>query len=477
MTDDTHLLRQFATDRDEPAFAELVRRHVDLVYSAALRQLGGDHHRAQEVTQMVFTDLSRKAAALVRHPVLPAWLHRSTYFAALRLRRSESRRQRYEAAAGRDPVLSAGQATPEAWEAVRPVLDEAIDGLDERDRRAIVLRYFSSAAFGELGRQLGLNENAARMRVERALGKLRERLERKGIKSSSGALAAALTGHAISAAPSGVGVAVTNAAVAGAGTAAGTWLAFMSSSKLPISLAATVILGSASMVTLQERANRRASDEVAAAAAETGALSALAERNQQMRTAAQETLALQKDGAGLPALRAYAKVLEARASPPGPAPAASQGTARTTRLDDGQSVFDIAKLDQRPKALRQIRPQYPTALRDSGVSGEALVDFVVGSDGRVYNAYAVSGTVNGESAAATDSAAFEVSAASRGNGGASPEPPKLDASAFENAAVQAVNQWTFQPGQMNGQSVNTHMQVPIVFSIASAPPPTAATWF
>ncbi len=476
MTDDTHLLRQFATDRDEPAFAELVDRYVDLVYSAALRQMAGDHHRAQEVTQMVFTDLSRKAAALVRHPVLPAWLHRSTYFAALRLRRSESRRKRYEEAAGREPSLSAAESAQEAWELVRPVLDEAIDGLDERDRRAVLLRYFSSAAFGDLGRQLGLNENAARMRVERALGKLRERLERKGIKSSSGALAAALTGHAISAAPSGLAAAAAKAALTSPGAAAGAWIAFMSSSKLPLSLAATVILGGASVVSLQERAIRRTSDEVVAAADTTNALGALEAQNQQMRASAREALLLQRDAASLPALRTYAKVLEERANRPAPAADASPAAPRP-RLDDTQSAYDPTKLDRMPKALMQVRPQYPAALRALGASGEALVDFIVGSDGRVYNAYAVSASVNGEADPSPDSPQFVVSATRRGNVGSTSDSTGTDASAFENAAVQAVSQWTFQPGQLNGQSVYTHMRVPIVFSIAPAPAPTAATWF
>ena len=83
MTDDAELLRRYAEDRSEASFAELVRRHVDLVYSAALRQCRGDHHRAQEVTQMVFADLARKASSISRHPVLPAWLHRSSRLAAL----------------------------------------------------------------------------------------------------------------------------------------------------------------------------------------------------------------------------------------------------------------------------------------------------------------------------------------------------------------------------------------------------------
>src|SRR5271163_4092396 len=138
MTDDAELLRRYADDRSEAAISELVNRHVDLVYSSALRQCRGDHHRAQEVTQMVFGDLARKASALVRHPVIPAWLHRSSRLAALDLFRKEGRRQKYERAAGAEAAATGEAGEAVAWEEVGPVLDEAIDGLDERDRQAIL---------------------------------------------------------------------------------------------------------------------------------------------------------------------------------------------------------------------------------------------------------------------------------------------------------------------------------------------------
>src|ERR1017187_1203497 len=203
MTDDAVLLRRYAADRSEAAVAELVRRHVDLVYSAALRQVDGDHHRAQEVTQMVFIDLTRKAAALVHHPLLPAWLHRSSCLAALSVRRREGRRLKYERAAACEAAVAGAGGDAAGWDDVRPVLDEAIDRLGEGDRQAILLRFFANRPFGEVGQHLSLTENAARMRVERALGKMREFLARRGVTSSSAALAAALSGQAVAAAPAG----------------------------------------------------------------------------------------------------------------------------------------------------------------------------------------------------------------------------------------------------------------------------------
>jgi protein TonB len=91
----------------------------------------------------------------------------------------------------------------------------------------------------------------------------------------------------------------------------------------------------------------------------------------------------------------------------------------------------------------QVRPEYPLQMRQSGAAGEALVDFIVGSDGKVYNAFAATST----------------------------DPT------FADSAVKAVSQWTFKPGQVSGQNVYTHMQVPIVFTLSSEPPPTPDTWF
>ena len=96
MFDDHQLLRRYANDCCEAAFAELVSRYVNLVYSAALRRAGGDAHLAQDVAQLVFTDLARKARTLSREIVLAGWLHRATRFAAAQLIRGERRRQRRE---------------------------------------------------------------------------------------------------------------------------------------------------------------------------------------------------------------------------------------------------------------------------------------------------------------------------------------------------------------------------------------------
>jgi DNA-directed RNA polymerase specialized sigma24 family protein len=99
MTDEAKLLRRYAEEKSEAAFAELVRRRIDFVYAVALRKVGGDAHLAEDVAQQVFVDLARKAAKLAHHAVLSGWLFTSTHYAATQLVRAERRRRAREAKA------------------------------------------------------------------------------------------------------------------------------------------------------------------------------------------------------------------------------------------------------------------------------------------------------------------------------------------------------------------------------------------
>ena len=128
MIEDAELLRRYAADRDESAFAELVRRHLGFVYHAALRQCGGDAHRAEDVAQAVFTDLARKAGRLARRPVLAGWLYTSTRYAAAQAVRTEARRQvREQEAHAMNELLAPSPAESAAeWERLRPVIDDEI---------------------------------------------------------------------------------------------------------------------------------------------------------------------------------------------------------------------------------------------------------------------------------------------------------------------------------------------------------------
>ena len=240
INDDTALLRRYAEEGHEPAFTELVRRHVDLVYGAALRRTGGDAHRAAEVAQHVFTTLARDARKLARHPQLAAWLHTAMRNAALNLMISEQRRQARETAALALNSVGGGGAAGPAWEQVQPLLDAAIDELPETDRAAVVLRFLERRPFAEIGAALRVSEDAARVRTDRALDKLRVILGRRGVTSTVAALGAVMAGQAMVAAPAGLAasLALGSLAAAGVGASATTFFSILS-----IKLVTTAALG------------------------------------------------------------------------------------------------------------------------------------------------------------------------------------------------------------------------------------------
>jgi len=261
MTPDSELLRRYAGTQSEEAFAELVRRHLDLVYSAALRQVNGDTHLAQDVAQTVFTDLARKAASLSRRATLTGWLYTSAHFAAAKIARTENRRRDREEIFMREPI---SETAPELdWQKLRPTLDEVMHELKEADREAILLRYFENRAFAEIGGKLGLNENAARMRVERALEKLRAVFLRRGVAATT-ALASVISANAIQLAPANLAATVTTASLAAAGTGTFTFLKIMTATKLKFAIGTVVVAAVATAFVLlnQAQKNLRAENEL-----------------------------------------------------------------------------------------------------------------------------------------------------------------------------------------------------------------------
>lgn len=215
MTESHDLLIEYVRNGNESAFKELVVRYLDLVYSTALRKLGGDTHLAKDVAQTVFLHLARKAPQLSRSVMLGGWLHRATCNVAASFARTERRRQARERLAVQMNTLANNSAG--SLDLLAPVLDDAIGQLQQEDRTAILLRFFERRDFRSVGVVLGSSEDAARMRVSRALEKLHILLKRKGFTISVAALSAGLAAEAVSAAPAGLAMSIAGSALAGAG--------------------------------------------------------------------------------------------------------------------------------------------------------------------------------------------------------------------------------------------------------------------
>jgi RNA polymerase sigma factor (sigma-70 family) len=214
---DMDLVRAYARDNSEEAFAALVSRHVNLVYSAAWRKTGNPA-AAEEVTQAVFIILARKAGGLREGTILSGWLYQTARLTSDNFLRSEIRRARREQEAFMQS--SAQETQPEAWPQIMPLLDDAMGQLAEQDRNAIALRFFEGRNFSEVGVALGTSEDAAKMRVNRALEKLRKFFTKRGVTSTAIIIAGAMSAHSVHAAPAGLAQAVTIAAAA-KGVAAG----------------------------------------------------------------------------------------------------------------------------------------------------------------------------------------------------------------------------------------------------------------
>ena len=209
---DSQLLLDFAERRSDAAFAELVRRHLNLVHAAALR-ITRDPDLAKDVSQAVFIALANQAGKLAGHAVLAGWLHRTTRNIAAQSIRTETRRRARERMADLMPATS----NPDpGWQHIAPQLDAALSDLAAADRDAILLRYFENKSAREMADLLGIAPEAAQKRVTRAVERLREKLDRRGIPTAAGSLAAAIAAYAAPAAPTGLAALISASALSAA---------------------------------------------------------------------------------------------------------------------------------------------------------------------------------------------------------------------------------------------------------------------
>lgn len=267
--EDHQLLADFARTGSETAFAVVVGRYVNLVYSAALRFTGNPHH-AEEITQATFIVLSRKAGRLSSRVVLSGWLYQAARLTAANFVKGEIRRQRREQEVYMQSTLN--EPDNEAWHAISPLLDEAMGALAPVDRDALVLRYFENRTAAEIGAALRMSEEAARKRVNRALDKLHRYFIRHGVSSGTAAIAGAISAHSVHAAPMLLAKSVT-AVAAGKGAAAGgatlvlakttaNWMVW-AEVKIAVVLgaAAVLLLGTTGMLVSANRLNDESIDQ------------------------------------------------------------------------------------------------------------------------------------------------------------------------------------------------------------------------
>ena len=257
MTEDGQLLRQYTRQGSQAAFSRLVSRYLNLVYSVCLREVQ-DAALAEDVTQVVFLLLAKKAPSLGPDTRLAGWLFQTARFAAKNALRREAHRRLREQRVG-EQMLSEGREEDLLWDRIEPGLNDALAALGAKDREAVLLRFAEGLSFPELGAALGTSEDAARMRLNRALDRLRQFFAKQGVTLSAAVLAGLLTDRTAEAAPAACAAAVTKIA-GGVGNGNAAFLSpnvhsqlqgalkAMTTMKRSATLAAVLMIGSAGVL-------------------------------------------------------------------------------------------------------------------------------------------------------------------------------------------------------------------------------------
>jgi RNA polymerase sigma factor (sigma-70 family) len=386
---DHELLRRYADHGCDEAFAELVRRHLNLVWAAA-RRVTHNSELARDVAQLVFTDLARKARTLPPETVIAGWLHRAAYLAAAKQIRGEVRRSQRE----RIAMTTSNSASPDESRAageLQPVLDEALAELPETDRDAVVLRFLVGRSYAEVGATLGTSEDTAQKRVSRALEKLRESFRRRGLDVGGGLVVAALDFAGTQAAPAGLASTVATGALSAAGTAT---LVLLMKSKLTLGIVGGAALAVA--LAYQQNSLNRLTDENSALRSQLAAALATSPPTATAQTADSETLTQSRDPQSeLLRLRGEVTQLRQAAREDRNRSTAARDTGATPQLDPEElakamlaaeavatrtvnaqkhlalaaKVYSIQHQDRLPTTFEELKPFLGEALN---ILGEAL---------------------------------------------------------------------------------------------------------
>jgi RNA polymerase sigma factor (sigma-70 family) len=363
---DIELLQRFARDGEQTAFTDLVRRHLDLVFATALRKVE-DAGAAQEVAQNVFAALARKAWRFAPDDSLPAWLHKAALLEAKSWLRGElGRRRREESAAELGTTMNTPENQP-AFHALVPLLDEALLSLREKDRTALLLRFYESQSLRDVGAAIGGSEDTAQKRVQSALEKLAEFFKRRGFKTASVAAAAAALQHtavSTSTAMAGTVVCAVLQVAPPALVGLGAWLARLVSMSRGQTGALCVALAAVPVAwQLNERSGaaeeaRRTQAQFLAAQVETAAAQSELERTQATFGRFQQTAAQRKEATDRDAESARAFELWKQKT-------RSQLLAEDYRWDDESAFMRI------PKALL---PQLTELIQTNPISPPGVVN-------------------------------------------------------------------------------------------------------
>ena len=242
MTEDYELLRGYVTDRSQDAFRRLVERHLPMVHATAWR-IAGDTHSADEIAQNVFVTLAQKASSIRPPQRIGGWLYTTARNLAMHAVRAEQRRRQREQTAVTMQTLTPNSETGPSFDELEPAMEQ----LAGEERDVLVLRYLENRSLREVGLELGVSEDAARMRVHRALDQLREVFGRRGIVTSSTVLAAALGVTTAPAIPIGLASTISAGALAASGSAATvtTVLSWLNTKVVASMIGAGLLAGSA----------------------------------------------------------------------------------------------------------------------------------------------------------------------------------------------------------------------------------------
>jgi RNA polymerase sigma factor (sigma-70 family) len=240
-------LREYLEAGSQQAFSRIVDRYVNLVYSAALRQIR-DRHLAEDVTQSAFIALAQKARTLRARTSLGSWLLVTTRYLASDALKAKSRRDRHEREAASMAKPQTSPVTNDQWDSISPHLDAALASLNDPDRQAITMRYFEGRDFDEVAVAMGLSAEAARQRVHRATIRMRQYFQRRGANVALECIGPVILAHAVHAAPAGLASSATAAATAQ--SVAATILSGKGAAVIMASTKVKILVGAAALLAL-----------------------------------------------------------------------------------------------------------------------------------------------------------------------------------------------------------------------------------